>query len=104
MDLKDVVQSVRDQADEAHRAFHAGHPENSNLIFKNIMEEIRAYFVSMSPKEVAALEETTSEKSEATLSKTQAPVPGHAAKPAGVVPFADPSKPLPASQFQTPDR
>lgn len=64
MDLKDVLSSVTDKVTEANNAYHAGHTETSILQFKNIMEEIRAYFEQLSPAEVDALAATTSEKPE----------------------------------------
>lgn len=86
MDLKDVVQSIKDKADEANTAFHAGHPEKSNLYFKNIMEEIRSYFAAMSPTEVAALEAFTSEKPTDSLMETQEKVSAPGVHPAVIDP------------------
>jgi len=88
MDLKDAITSVTEKVTEAQNAYHAGHPETSILCFKNIMEEIRAYFEQMSPDEVAALEATTHEHPEEVQTETQEP--DSASKPGTA---------LPASQF-----
>lgn len=88
MDLKDVVNSVREEADEAHKAFHAGHPEKTLKRFKVIMESIRAYFNQMSPAEVAELSEATSEPASEKIEDVQAEVSAPGVQPAVIDPDA----------------
>jgi len=93
MDLKDVISSVTDKVTEAQNAYRAGHPETSILYFKKIMEEIRDYFLQMSPAEVNALEEATIETAAEIPEEKPAEVPGAPAQTVGKGPV------LPASQF-----
>jgi len=88
MDLKEVLSSVTDKVTEANNAYHAGHKEQSILYFKNIMEEIRAYFEQLSPDEVDALAAATSESPEEDQTETPEQNPGEPA-----------SEALPATQF-----
>ena len=93
MDLHTVADIVEEHAIEAHTAVHAGHPETTYEYFKTIMEQIRTFFNEMSPAEVAALAETTSEKPKETLPETPAQAPGAQVRP------AEEGSVLPASQF-----
>ena len=104
MDLHDVADIVEEHAIEAHRAIHAGHSETCYKYFKVIMEQIRAYFEQMSPAEVAALAEVTSEKPLETLPEKPDEVPGAEAHPGGIVPFDEVRKQKPALQSETPTR
>lgn len=93
MDLKDVVQNVRDKADEAHSAFHAGHLDNAEHYLAGIRAEIVEYEKCSSLPGEDVAESATSEKLTETLPETPGEVPGAPVQqvPEGPV--------LPASQF-----
>ena len=103
MDLHTVADFVEDLAIEANKAIHAGHPETSYKYFKTIMEQIRTLFNEMSPNEVAALAETTSEKPAETQTEKPVEVPGAQIRPAAVVPekLAQQAHQVPESQIET---
>jgi len=100
MDLHTVADIVEEHAIEAHTAVHAGHPETTYEYFKTIMEQIRTFFNEMSPAEVAALAETTSEKPKETSQETPAQGPEAAVQPGGIVPFENLPKIHPASRAE----
>lgn len=82
MDLKDVIGVIYAHVDKAHKAFHAGKRTVSNGYLRNLYEELRRYFNEMSPDDVAALQETTSEKETEAQTEKPAEVPGAQAQPA----------------------
>lgn len=89
MDLKEMVQSVRDKADEAHSAFHAGHHDNARNYLGQIRTEIQLFLGDLEPFAGNVTESTSHESQEAHQSET----PAQAA--AAVLPatqFVDPAE------------
>ena len=104
MDLKDVIATVDQEANEAHRAFHAGHKENAEQHLMTTMMTIGKYLDEQTTPAGDVTESATSSQDAKAETEKPAAVPGAPAKARGVVPFADPSKPLPASQFVQPNQ
>lgn len=104
MDLKDVVESVRQKAIEVHNAFHAGHPDVAENYLRGIRAEIMDYEKDKATPERDVTESATSETPAETSKATPAQPAGPPAKAPGVVPFVDPPKILPASQFAKPNQ
>ena len=88
MDLKDVVQRVRDSATEAELAFRAGHPDVAERYLMDQMVDIRKYFDEKTSPAGDVTESATSEKPEETSTEKPEQVPGAV---------------LPAKQFVSPD-
>jgi len=88
MDLKEVVETVAEQADEAKRAFHAGHHDNAEAHLGELRLVIEAYWMeTRKPGEVLG-ESATSEKPAETIEETQAQVSGPGVHPAVIDPAA----------------
>lgn len=82
MDLKDVVQNVKEKANEAHSAFHAGHQDNARKYLAGIRAEI-VQFEQENPAPAGEVtESTTSEKPAESPMGRLAGVPGAPATPA----------------------
>ena len=88
MDLKNVVATVRDRAEEADRAFHAGHSENSHVFLLKIVDTIDKYFKEMKTEVGDVTKSATSEKPEETSKEKPEQAAGAQVPKKGVVPFA----------------
>lgn len=104
MDLKEVIADVHNKAYEADKAFKAGNEEEAKTYLADVRAILEAYTEVPATPAGDVTESVTSEKAKQASQETPAQVTGAQAQPAGVVPFADPSKPLPASQFVQPNQ
>ena len=100
MDLKDVIATVDQEADEAHRAFHAGHNDNAEGHLMTVMLKICVYFDAKitlpehvtEASDILGLEDKEKEKPVAVqgaAAQSAAVAPG---QPARAVPFAQQQK------------
>lgn len=92
MDLKDVVEKVKYDAEEAYSAFHAGHQVVAKRFLNEITVLIKKYFDEMGMPESDVTESATSEKPAATSQETPAAPGGPAAQAGAVLPAADAQK------------
>lgn len=90
MDLKDVVQNVRDKADEAVNSFHAGHHDNARHYLAGIRAEIVQFETANPTPADDVTGSATSEQGAGESQDTPAEVPG--------------SQALPATQFEEPGK
>jgi len=86
MDLKDVVQDVKYRAEEAHSAFHAGHPENAEKELYAIEKLVVEYLRMPATPAGDVTESPTSEKPNEVQTETPAEVPGAPVQPGAVNP------------------
>lgn len=93
MELKDVVQTVKEKADEAHNAYHAGHQDLANGYLGEARLVIEAYELSSALPGEDVSKAATSETSSEKTPETPAQVPGSPVQPDQAGPV------LPASQF-----
>lgn len=82
MDMKEVVQTVRDKADEALNAYHAGHHDNADNYLGEIRTVIQAHFGELGEWGGNVPGSPTSEKAAEVTDEKPAEVPGAPAQPA----------------------
>jgi len=82
MDLKDVVSSVYANAAEAHKAFHAGHHEDSERYLMSIMLQVGKYLDEKKLTAAEVVEQVTSETDVESQKETPVEDPGSKAIPA----------------------
>ena len=102
MDLKDLVQNVRDKANEAHNAFHAGHHDVAEQYLAGIRAQILEYERAPEQRTEDVTKLATTEKPDEDQKDTPAKALGAQSQPAVVDPAAaaqqigqgqEPSKP-----------
>ena len=76
MDLKDVVATVLDRAEEANKAFHAGHSDSSHVYLLKIVDTIDRYFKDKTTPAGDVTKSATSEKPEENATEKPEQVPG----------------------------
>lgn len=101
MDLKNVVQNVKEKADEAVNSFHAGHHDNAKHYLAGIRAEIVEYERENPPPADDVTKSVTSETPAEVQAEKPAEVPGEPAQPGAA---EQPGPALPASQFQAPSK
>ena len=88
MDLKDVIAIVDQEANEAHRAFHAGHHENAEKHLYTIEKTVVEYLRMPATPAGDVTKATEKQVPEDEQKEKPAEVPGAPAPIRGVVPFA----------------
>lgn len=84
MDLKDVVGKIKEQADEAYNAFHAGHYENAEVRLGRVWFLIEEFGLRPDIQAGKVTESTDSEKPSEILAEQQATTSEKPAQPGAV--------------------